>query len=284
VIVFQEAGRLGNQLLQYAVLRAHFPHERLVLLGFGALREAVACERTWFVQPRGLGRSLVSRLHRVLAWCAARGWIGEGGEVRSGDACRLEWRRGRLGALTLIRLSFFQHADFEACIAPTLALRERWLEPARRALAELLAQAGGGVPVFVHVRRGDYASFPSPEAPAALPAAWYRAAMDHVRAREPAAVFVVCSDNLDWARQELEGEPRLVYCDRGEIGDLALMSSCAGGVMSPSTFSWWAAVFARRALAAAGRSGAFVAPRYWVGHRSGAWYPGGFRFDWISYL
>jgi hypothetical protein len=62
------------------------------------------------------------------------------------------------------------------------------------------------------------------------------------------------------------------------------MASCEGGVLSASSFSWCGAHLARRSLASRGLTGTFIAPRYWVGHRRGEWYPFGYKFPWITYL
>lgn len=281
--VFFESGRLGNQLLQYAVLRSRFPAAQLHFFGLDALRRAVACERTRFVPDGGRWHWPVRLLRRALGALATLRLIGVAHEVREGGDCRLELRPGLLRSLVLVRPAWFQHAVFESSIDASLDLDAVVRNAARRYLDDELRARGGDLqPVFVHLRRGDYLSFPDPAAPAALGREWTLAALDELRAHLPHPLWVVCSDDLPYARALLAGQDA-VFCDRGEIGDLAVMSMCQAGILSPSTFSWWAARLARMRLAALGRDGLFLAPRCWVGHRRGEWYPAGFEFPWIHY-
>jgi Glycosyl transferase family 11 len=283
VVVFFEAGRLGNQLMQYAVLRQAFPGERLCFFGLHALSRAVAVQRAWFLPQRGWAAKPAALAKLLLDALVALRLVGDAHEQREAGHARLARRRGLLPGLWRVRPGHFLHADFEPRIelrtTPLLALRPELLAEARA----WLATPPGGHSVFLHLRRGDYLHFPDPAAPAVVDDAWVRAALATLRAAMPGAQLVVCSDELPYARALLAGEPGVRFCERGELGDLAVMAQCDGGVLSPSTYSWWAAWFARQRLAAEGRRGHFIAPRGWVGHRRGTWYPEGFRFDWIDY-
>jgi hypothetical protein len=281
MIAFFESGRLGNQLLQYAVLRDAFPNHRLLFFGLAALRDGFRCERSSFVTVDPSRRATFGFLRRLFTLLAKARVISEAEERRDGGDCGLVVRHGLLRSLILVRPSYFHHARFERCIPATLAIDPGVQAAARRFVT---AHAGGRTPIFLHVRRGDYLHFPDPEAPAALPASWILRALDHVRALIPRPIVFVCSDDLEWVRQTLASATDAVFCERGELGDLAVMASCAAGVLSPSSFSWWGAFFARRALDATGRTGLFVAPRYWIGHRKREWYPTGYEFSWITYL
>ncbi len=282
-VFFFESGRLGNQLLQYAVLRGLYPAAQLTFFGLGALRRAVPVRHVSF-GPADAGRASPAGLaRRLLGALATLRLISEAHEVRDGDDTRFECRTGLFPRWVLVRPSYFQHACFEPLIAPGFDLDRGALADARRFLQEQGVAAAGRTPVFVHLRRGDYLHFPSPEAPAALTREWTLAALQTVRRELPAARWVVCSDEMDHVREWFTGDDA-VFCERGELGDLAVMSLCDAGVLSPSSFSWWAAWLARRRLATRGEVGLFVAPRHWCGHRLGRWYPAGFTFGWIRYL
>ena len=65
-----------------------------------------------------------------------------------------------------------------------------------------------------------------------------------------------------------------------KISRLSRMPLCyGGGILSPSTFAWWAAFLCQRDFS----NPAYIAPRYWIGHRSAKWYPPGIQTDWIQY-
>jgi hypothetical protein len=281
LVIFFESGRLGNQLLQYAVLRDRFAGQRLLFFGCDSLRAAVQCEQTWFVPLRARWRLATGLLRRVLERLAAVGLIGEGQERRDGVRCWFDVQRGLVPAIVLVRPSYFLHPAFERSILEVLELDA----VALRAAGEFVTQHSAGRPaVFLHVRRGDYLSFPSPQEAAALSADWILGALGRLRASVPQAMVFACTDDPAWVRGLLAGAADVVHCDRGELGDLAVLATCVGGVLSPSSFSWCGALLAHRTLLAQGRAGIFIAPRYWVGHRRGQWYPAGFEFPWITYL
>lgn len=282
-VFFFESGRLGNQLLQYAALRSMYPAAQLMFFGLGSLRRAVPVRGVTF-GPADIGRaSLAGLSRRLLGVLASLRLISVAYEVRDEDVTRFERRAGLFGRWVLVLPSYFQHACFEPLIAPGFDLDPGALADARRFLQEHGATAPGRTPVFVHLRRGDYLHFPSAEAPAALTREWSLAALDAIRRQLPAARWVVCSDDMAHVREWFAGDDA-VFCERGELGDLAVMSLCHAGLLSPSSFSWWAAWLARQRLAERGETGLFVAPRYWCGHRLGRWYPAGFTFEWIRYL
>lgn len=280
-VFFFESGRLGNQLLQYNVLRTLFPRARLELFGLDALRRAVRTEGAAFHRADAGWASPIGLLRRALGLLARLRLIGQAREVREGDDTRLERRGGLVARWVLVQPTYFQHPRFEQLIPRDFDLGAAALTDAQHFLEEQGTRAG--TPVFVHLRRGDYLRFPSPEAPAALTREWTLAALQVMRAQVADPLWVVCSDDLPHVREWFSGEP-VLFCERGELGDLAVMSLCRAGVLSPSSYSWWAAWLARRRLSEGGEQGLFVAPRHWCGHRMGRWYPAGFAFGWIHYL
>ena len=121
---------------------------------------------------------------------------------------------------------------------------------------------------FVHVRRADFSRFPSPEHPAILPQNWLLGQMQAVRDELKDVHFVVLSDEPDWARKHIAGFPNAFVLDLNSRDSFALMSACDAGILSPSTFSWWAAHFASQRS-----DGPFIAPYLWTGWRLGCWDP-----------
>jgi Glycosyl transferase family 11 len=281
VVIFFESGRLGNQLLQYAVLRDVFAEHRLLFFGCDSLQKAARWRRTWFVPDGRWWRFATEALRWLLGRLAANGVVSEAQELREGDSCRLAVRPGLFGGVVLVRPSYFHHPVFERSVSEVLELDEELMCAAGAFVAQYTS--GGRVPVFLHVRRGDYLSYPSPAAPAALSAEWILARLAELREAIPSAVVFACSDDIGWVRALLGESDDVVYCNRGEAGDLAVMATCFGGVMSASSFSWCAAALARRMLLEKGQVGLFIGPRYWIGHRRSEWYPAGFVLPWITY-
>ena len=115
-------------------------------------------------------------------------------------------------------------------------------------------------PVALHLRRGDYARPEKAILQVCTPAYYARAAAAVKAARPDAEVFVF-SDDVDWARANLDtaGLPAQ-FVPRGDaVADLALMQRCRGFILSNSTYSWWAQYLAPAAAAV-------WAPDRWYAH------------------
>lgn len=100
--------------------------------------------------------------------------------------------------------------------------------------------------ISVHVRRGDYVSVPkyasvfgtcAPE--------WYRRAVDIASEGVTDVVFFVFSDDVQWAKENLDLPGRVEWVeplpDKRDAEDLYLMAACRAHVIANSSFSWWGA-------------------------------------------
>jgi hypothetical protein len=132
---------------------------------------------------------------------------------------------------------------------------------------------------FVHVRRGDYVNYPSAEFSAVLPTQWFLTQMDQVRVKLGDGDFFLFSDEPEWAKTEFAGSSEIHIVEADARSAFMQMSTCDAGILSPSTFSWWAAYFASRTS-----EGPFVAPDLWAGWRQGQWIPHEFiRASFLQY-
>ena len=120
---------------------------------------------------------------------------------------------------------------------------------------------------FLHVRRGDYKSWPSEEMNALLPTSFYIDAIRYIRdhSRVRGLKVLLSSDGQVCLRDYggdylIEESPDLTF---------AILSVCSYGVLSPSTFSL-AATFHGLATKS---GGLFIAPMYWGGYNGDVWYP-----------
>lgn len=89
-------------------------------------------------------------------------------------------------------------------------------------------------PVSIHVRRGDYVNHPgywniTPE--------YIQEAFNYFTDDE--YTFLIFSDDIDWCKQIFpEG---VVFIEGNQFEDLCLMSLCDHNIISNSSYSWWAA-------------------------------------------
>lgn len=91
--------------------------------------------------------------------------------------------------------------------------------------------------VSVHVRRGDYLSFPDHHPPCTVD--YYREAMS----RFPGARFMVFSDDPGWCLLNLKSLGNVeIVTGNPPIVDMHMMAQCREGhVIANSSFSWWGA-------------------------------------------
>ncbi len=275
MIVSNLIGGLGNQLFQYAFGFAQAARHGVELrvatdlfTGY-RLHQGYELTRVFAVQPRQASASDLQTLlgawrHPVLRRALSR-WAP--GLWRAGMAAfepAPGWwpDTGRLGAQAYVH-GYWQSERYfaeQACaLRRSLQFRhapspdnERWLD-----------RIGKGTSVSVHIRGGDYLSnAQNRRIYAACGPAYYRAALDHLRAACDGARFFVFSDDVAWARHCLADRldaVEIVDHNRGgeSWNDLRLMSHCQHHVIANSSFSWWAAWLGERP----GKT--IIAPRQW---------------------
>lgn len=102
--------------------------------------------------------------------------------------------------------------------------------------------------VALHVRRGDYLTFPKNPGPNdamyLLDRSYYEKAIRKILQLSPDAEIYCFSDDIPWCQKEIVG-PNIHYiersCNLSDFEEWHLMSVCKHQIVSNSTYSWWAA-------------------------------------------
>jgi len=113
--------------------------------------------------------------------------------------------------------------------------------------------------VSIHVRRGDYLSFPEHHPPLTMD--YYNAAMEHF----PGARFLIFSDDPGWCLLNFDRSRCEISTGRSAIEDMALMASCDSHIIANSSFSWWGAWLGRNP------DKRVIAPLQWFGPAKAGW-------------
>lgn len=97
--------------------------------------------------------------------------------------------------------------------------------------------------VSLHLRHGDYLTPLLRNDFGVLPTEYYRICVDELKKTFPNLKLFVFSDDLAWAKENLNFGVPIEFvegCER-DAEELYLMSRCKHNIISHSTFSWWGA-------------------------------------------
>lgn len=282
MIIFPQNGRLGNQIFQYHGLKKYYPDHRIVFLGCDSLNSILSDLNAAFIDTKHLLPAFFHlNLTKFLFALARLRILGCIYEDISSESYRLCSRNGFIFNLYVSRNLFFQHNECIDDVIQAPLLKNSVIAEARSWFFSRGLDLNSDYLVFVHIRRGDYLSWPSVDSPAALPLSWYLRAIDLIRSAFPDSIFVLMSDDVMYLEDIFGSSPNFHISRNTPQVDFALMSLCNSGILSASSFAWWGAFYSRIANSC---DSLFVAPEYWCGHKTKSWYPSNFKAEWITYL
>jgi hypothetical protein len=117
--------------------------------------------------------------------------------------------------------------------------------------------------VALHIRRGDYVTLPSASSYHGLCSLqYYERGIDCIKQNVKTPVFFVFSDDIEWAKNNLNIDAPVHYVDKIQPAhcDMRLMRLCHHHIIANSSFSWWGAWLAENL------DKTVIAPRQWFNH------------------
>lgn len=283
MILIPENGKLGNQLFQYHGLKAYFPKQKLVFLGFDELKQLFErIDSTFISRERFIKFFTLQLTSKILFFLADIRLIGLITESTKSVSYAINKRNGLLPNIYLFK-GFFQHKDAISIISVIPTLKPDLVTTAHNWLVSKGIHAAEKELVFVHIRRGDYFFWPSRDYPAVLSIKWYKRVIEQIRKTIDNPVFILMSDDQYYLFDLFEESDSLVISNNSAAVDIAIMSICTHGVMSASTFAWWGAYMAKHRQVRS-KNPIFIAPKYWGGHRKNVWHPPNFISSWLTYV
>lgn len=274
MIIVNLIGGLGNQMFQYAagraLARARGQPLRLDISGFDGygLHQGFELQRVFNCETTIASDDEV---HRILGWRAApavrRILARPGLTVLRGPAFIVEphfhyWRGICDVPATAYLQGYWQSEKYFADTAAVLRADFAFRQPMSEVNAAWAERIDRCMAVSLHVRRGDYVSDPRTRAVLGpCPSDYYRAAMRYIAERVQTPEFFVFSDDIAWARDNLDIGVSCHYIDHNRgaesYNDMRLMSLCRHHILANSSFSWWGAWLNPR------EEKAVVAPARW---------------------
>jgi hypothetical protein len=284
VIIFFEWGKLGNQLFQYRGLRKHFPEHKIIFFGCEELKNYFDNVLASFVifKPH-LKKLSFYLLRNFFLFLVKLKLIGEITSISKNEH-RLNIYRGLFLNIYFAHSIFFQHNHYiKKDLVEFPIIKNKFLNFSKEWLKKKKIFFYRKRLVFVHIRRGDYLIWPSTKFPAAVKLSWYKKSMLKIGNKIKKPIFIIMGDDLSYIRSVFKENSCVIISNNETAVDLAIMSMCSHGILSPSSFAWWGAFFARSANTGKNFS-YFIAIKYWAGQQRKKWFPRNFRANWITYI
>lgn len=161
-------------------------------------------------------------------------------------ACAYDMGVEKLSAVNTRLQGYFQSYRYFNHSAGTVRKEFKFKRLITSAAADFLLRSKqqqkqqGVVTVGIHVRRGDYLQpYYSNYGYRTADMKYFNKAIEYFSSKYHAVLFVVCSDDIEWSRQNIVGD-NIVYSDSAsDIIDLAILSQCDHSIMSTGSFGWW---------------------------------------------
>lgn len=267
LLISRSSGRLGNQLFQLAnTLNLRTGRQLIVFLGFNDAHSLLGrlASRSIRIPVPDRFYHQVKRLFRRLQFSAVVGSTTH----RARNPAKPEGMPPPV-----------QFLDEQDCHYPSVLAGNDVLQRCSQ-VAAAIAKVDRREKCFVHIRLGDYSSFIVGSGPMEIPIDWYVAQMADFRESNPGITFRIFSDEPAKVRERMLIQPDTEVVDSDTNRSFAEMAQCEMGILSASTFSWWAAAVSF----SAGRNGLFVAPAGWESWRTGVWSNSEKITPWLRYV
>jgi hypothetical protein len=266
LLISRSSGRLGNQLFQLAnTLNLRRGKQLVVFLGFNEAHSLLGR-----LAPHSIRIPVPDRFYHQAKRLFKK--------VKASSIAATVTRIAEKPVQQEKKVPIFEVLDDQDCHYPSVLEGNNVLQRCSL-VASNIAQKGRRQRCFVHIRLGDYSSFLVGGRPVEIPIAWYEAQMDDFRELNPGIAFLIFSDEPAKVRERMTVQLDTEVIEADTNRSFAGMANCEMGILSASTFSWWAAAVAH----STGKNGAFVAPAGWESWRTGVWSNSEKITPWLQY-
>ncbi len=266
--------RLGNQIFQYAFIKSLAKQdESIIVSGFEHLIEIFEIQDVKNIPQhnklvKGFMFRVISPILNFLGLLGLISTIDVNYEFVKGFRRENESFKEKHGLLKFIRyikFGFFQsEAFFNKEVLDKLKIRSHFIKQAEEFLKDIPTDTHK---IFVHIRRGDYKEITILGESALLPLTYYENLVESFNKEHPKCFFIFLSDEPEFTEYEFKNLANKKISRNNHPGtDFAIMTKCKSGILSTSTFGWWAAYLIQD-------KGTLYAPKYWLGFNSKIEFP-----------
>jgi hypothetical protein len=283
MVFFFENGGLGNQIFQYIGLKKTYHNSKIILFGFDSLKNVMEIEDVIILTSKfyryQIFKNILKNVFKILSFLRI---ITLHKEIQQENNYVISKKRGIFYLIVFFESGFFQDNSYKKNITINIQIKKKLINQATQLLSDIVINNNCNINeiVFLHVRRGDYVLWPNSDFPAVLPAFWYLNSMRHFKKILKKPLFLIFTNDKPYVNEIFAGE-NICISTLDEYLDFSLMSLCKYGILSASSFSWWASYFSYQSYLNLNHN--FIAPKYWIGHRVKKWNPDVFDSKWITF-
>jgi hypothetical protein len=285
MILCFEKGRLGNHLFHYCGLQKYLAKHKVIFWGYGHLKNSFENLNGLFIDVnRGYAKNLFKVIKKILLLLAKIKLVGQIKRYNNPKNLKPVFCQGLFFNIYIVHpLMDFQDNDSLKEIVNPPRFKKKIEKLAKSWLKKKNVFADQERLVFVHIRRGDYLYWPSKKFPAVLDLIWYKRKMDKLTKQIKNPIFVLLGDDQNYLHNTFKESSSLIISDNLPEVDLAIMSLCSHGILSASSFAWWASFFAKFRKINKNQS-RFIAPKFWFNHKLKKWnYSSIYKTHWITF-
>ncbi|MDH3267261.1 MAG: alpha-1,2-fucosyltransferase [Ignavibacteria bacterium] len=283
MIIFIAGGRLGNQIFQYAFINSIRKRgEKVFVSGFEELKDIFELDELIIIsRKKRYFRGIIFRIFypildilvsiRIITKIEVIYDNPTGHEESSPkrESTTYSVKLGILKTIRFIKQGYFQSEYFfHRSAIEKLIIKSKYLNEAQKFFYDIPLDTYN---IFVHIRRGDYHNLKIFGNGTLLPISYYKNCIDYFIKNTSNSFFIFLSDDPEFVEMEFAWLKNKKLSVNNPPGiDFAIITKCKSGVLSTSSFGWWAAYLIKE-------KGTIFAPKYWLGFNSKIEFPkGGF--------
>ena len=289
IICFRN-GRLGNQIFQYVAIKSYAKvNEKIILIGFSELYKVFETENSIFIitskifdflfYPK-LKKFNLDKIFKLLSnyFFANMRIFKILYEDNSNNLFEISNKFYLFKNIKFVKSFYGQSEKFITDIKiKNFQIKKELIIKSKKIIHNLNFK---NLIYFIHIRRGDYTKIHH-GLKIEIPINWYKVRIKELEKIYPDISFIVCSDDNEISKK-LGIKKNIYYSNQNYLIDFVIMSECDGGILSPSSFSWWSAWFSNKNLN--NRNKNYLAPNYWMGFDEKKWFPESIKANFITYI
>jgi len=273
MIFFFGDGKLGNQIFQFFFLHSFFKKEKIISLSF--IEFSILFKKNYsnliiknnFKYLKYLSVKIFNFLFILLSSLRIISSVKPQVKKIYNTVCELQkliYVNGFL-PITFVYPYFFQSDFFfKKKITNNFKINDDHIQKAKNYLSKYIIKNNSHnfQPIFIHIRRNDYKNLiVAGKSNACLPFAYYLFAIKWFLSNVSNPFFIFLSDDKKYVKEKFSFLKNKIVSYNNQYVDFSIISLCKYGVISNSSFSYWASFFMKNKKV-------IFAPKFWLGWRS----------------